>query len=63
MDDHDLKVGDEFRAKGVEGAIWHFNQDGSMENQVGFKNNKVLTRLLLGKYEVEKLTKKRAVET
>ena len=57
MDDHDLKVGDEFRAKGVDVAIWHFNQDGTMENQAGFRNNKVLTKLLLGEYAVEKLTK------
>ena len=56
MDDHDLKVGDEFRVKGVDVAIWHFNKDGSMENQAGFRNNKVLTKLLLGEYEVEKLS-------
>lgn len=55
MDDHDLKVGDEFMVHGDDVAIWHFTADGRMENQVGFRNNKILTGLLLGEYVVEKL--------
>ena len=58
MEDHDLKVGDEFTVHGDDVAIWHFTADGYMENQVGFRNNKLLTGLLLGAYEVgENITK------
>lgn len=58
MDDHDLKVGDEFRVKGIDVDFWHFTKDGYLENQVGFGNNKTLVKLLLGEYEIDNNIKK-----
>lgn len=58
MDDHDLKVGDEFRIKGIDVDLWHFTKDGYLENQVGFGNYKGLVKLLLGEYEIDNNIKK-----
>lgn len=58
MDDNNLKVGDEFRKKGTDAYdIWHFNEDGRIENKRGIGSNKVLIKFLLGEWEVEKVKK------
>ena len=56
MDDHNLKVGDEFRKNGTDAyGIWHFDEDGCLINQKGDSCNIVLVNFLLGEYEVEKV--------
>ena len=58
MDDNGLKVGDEFRKKGTDAYyIWHFNKDGRLINKKGDEGKWILSRFLLGEYEVEKVKK------
>ncbi len=58
MDDNNLKVGDEFRKKGTDAYyIWHFNKDGRLINKKGDEGKWILSRFLLGEFEVEKVKK------
>lgn len=58
MDDHGLKVGDEFRRKGTDAYdIWHFTENGRLENKKGMGSDIVLAKFMLGEYEVEKVKK------
>lgn len=58
MEDNNLKVGDEFRKKGTDAYdIWHFTEDGRIENERGIGSNKLLVKFMLGEWEVEKAKK------
>lgn len=59
MDDHNLKVGDEFRAKGLNiDQIWRFDENGCLFDNMDTEAIVTLYEFLLGKYEVEKVKEK-----
>lgn len=59
MDDHNLKVGDEFRAKGLNiDKTWHFDENGYLIAGVHVDSGNILSAFLLGEWEVEKVEKR-----